>query len=78
MNIIEFPEQTTVIAEHQPQYIPMPAHQDNDGVVTCCWQLSEAELLQVAKTGVIWHQISTSWDSLQPQLLSVEKPTLGP
>lgn len=27
MKLIEFPEQTTVIAKDQPQYNPLPAHQ---------------------------------------------------
>jgi hypothetical protein len=26
MNLIEFPEQNTLVAKDQPQYLPIPAH----------------------------------------------------
>ena len=76
MQLIEFPEQTLVIAKDQPEYIPMPAHRDVDGVVTCCWCLSWKERLRVLLTGTVWHQILTFNGPLQPQKLSVSKPKL--
>jgi len=30
MKLIEFKEQTVVIAKDQPEYMPLPAHQFND------------------------------------------------
>lgn len=77
MTLIEFPEQTIVIAKDQPEYLPMPAHRranDPEGLVTCCWKLSWRERLAVLLRGTIWHQILTFNAALQPQLLLTEKP----
>jgi hypothetical protein len=78
VRLVEFPEQTVVIAKDQPEYLPLPAHVDAGGVVTCCWQLTEDELEQVLVTGRIWHQIHTHGKPLQPQLLLSKKPHLVP
>lgn len=77
MKIIEFPQQTTVIARNQPEYIPMPAYQDlkdPQGMVICCWKLSLLERLRLLLTGKIWHAILTFKAPLQPQMLSIENP----
>lgn len=78
MNLIEFPEVTTVIAKDQPQYNPLPAHrfQDAEGRIACCWKLTWPERLKLLWRGVIWHQILTFNQPLQPQLLTVEKPDM--
>lgn len=77
MELVEFPEQTFVIARDQPQYNPMPAHIDIAGVVTCQWKLSWKERLKIVLSGKIWHQIHTFGRPVQPQRLDVEKPVLG-
>ena len=78
MNLIEFPEQTVMIAKDQPQYKPLPAHQFRDecGTIACCWQLTFGERIRVLFGGKIWHQIATFGEPLQPQLLSVDKPAM--
>lgn len=78
MNIVEFPEQTTVYAKTQPQYRPLPAHvsQRRDGRITCCWSLSWRERLRVLLIGKIWQQVLTFKQPLQPQLLLTQKPSL--
>lgn len=78
MNLIEFPEQTVVIAKDQPEYNPLPAHhfRDEQGTIACCWKLGFWERVQVLLTGKIWHQILTFNQPLQPQLLHVEKPAM--
>lgn len=79
MKLIEFPEQTVVIAKNQPDYQPLPAHvypHDSQGRITCCWKLTEAELILLVRTKVIWHSILTFGGPLQPQLLQVEKPEM--
>lgn len=76
MELIEFPEQTLLIAKDQPQYRPMPAYRqprDPEGRVICCWQLTWRERLKLLFTGKIWHHILTFRQPLQPQLLEVEK-----
>jgi hypothetical protein len=80
MKLIEFPEQTVVIAKDQPEYYGMPAHcfraNPEEGRIACCWRLSWWERLTLLATGRIWHQILTFNHPLQPQLLTVEKPDM--
>lgn len=78
MKLIEFPEQTVVIAKDQPEYLPLPAHRFSgaDGRIACCWQLTWIERLTVLFRGQIWHQVLTFNQPLQPQLLTVEKPPM--
>lgn len=79
MKLIEFPEQTIIIAKDQPEYQPLPAHRFPDdpyGRIACCWQLTWWERIKLLWTGCIWHQIYTFNKSLQPVLLTVEKPDM--
>lgn len=78
MRVIEFPEQTVVIAKDQPEYRPLPAHifGDEQGTIACCWRLTFFERLRLLFTGKIWHQVLTFNQRLQPQLLTVEKPAM--
>ncbi len=56
MKPIEFPEQTTIVAKDQPEYMPLPAFIDSgpQGDVISCWQLTWKERLQILFTGKIW------------------------
>jgi len=78
MKLLSFPEQTVVIAKDQPEYLSLPAHQFNDpnGRIAFCWQLSWKERFQVLWRGVLWHQVLTFHKSLQPQLLTTDKPDM--
>lgn len=78
MTPISFPQQTVVIAEHQPEYLPLPAyqHRDREGAITCCWQLTWRERLKLLWTGKLWHTVLTFYEPLQPQLLEVDRPAL--
>ena len=78
MELIEFPEQTVVIAKDQPQYRPLPAYQyrDEQGTIVCCWKLSFWERVRVLFTGKLWHTILTFNSPLQPQLLETHKPDM--
>ena len=80
MNLIDFPEQTVVIAKDQPEYLPLPAHRfkdDPQGRIACCWRMTLRERLRVLWTGRLWHQVLTFGQPLQPQLLSTEKPDMS-
>ena len=79
MKLIEFPEQTVVIAKDQPEYLPLPAHQfgDREGRIACCWKLTFMERLNVLIHGKIWHQVLTFNDPLQPQMLTTDKPEMN-
>lgn len=78
MKLIEFPEQTVVIAKNQPEYLPMPAHvaKDQGMTTTVCWKLSWMERISVLFGGVIWHQMLTFGEPMQPQMLQTFKPDL--
>ena len=78
MRLIEFPEQTVVIAKDQPEYLPLPAHQfkDGQGRIAFCWKLSWRERLKVCFRGIIWHEVLTFYRPLQPQMLLVDKPDM--
>lgn len=77
--IIEFPEQTVVIAKDQPPYRPLPAYRyanDPEGKIVCCWKLDFLARLKVLFTGKLWHQILTFNHPLQPQLMMIDKPEM--
>jgi len=73
MDIVKFKECNIVYAEDQPEYLPLPAHKTDDGVVTSCWGLSFWERLKVAVTGRIFLQVLTFNQPLQPLMMSVNK-----
>ena len=79
MKLIEFPEQTVVIAKDQPEYLPLPAHRfagDQQGRIAFCWKLTWRERIAVLWCGVVWQQVLTFNHPLQPQLLATEKPVM--
>ena len=78
MKLINFPEVNIVIAKDQPQYLPMPAHISDDeyGTTTVCWQLTLRERIKLLATGKIWHQMLVFKQRMQPQILTVVKPTI--
>lgn len=78
MKPVAFPEQTVVMAKDQPEYLPLPAHRDAEGLVTTCWKLTFKERLIVLFLGKFWFQQHTFGMRLQPQRPSVEMPELGP
>ena len=50
MRPIEFPEQTTVWAKNQPEYLPLPSYTNDHETVTC-WRLTWRERLRIFWTG---------------------------
>lgn len=77
MKLIEFPQQTVVIAKDQPEYLPMPAFV-HDNQVICLWQLTWRERFLVLLRGQIWHRIMNFKQPLQPQLLEIDSPFRSP
>ena len=71
MRAIDFEDRNVVIAENQKEYIALPAHKSNDGIVTTCWELSFWERISVIFTGRIYLQIMTFNNPLQPLNMSV-------
>ena len=73
---VSFTGQNAVFAKDQPEYLPLPAHCDEAGRLTCCWKLSWRERLRVLLTGRMWQQVLTFNARLQPQKLCTTKPEL--
>jgi hypothetical protein len=74
MHPIEFPQQTIVFAKDQPQYSPLPAHVTADGLVTSCWQLTDAEIHWIQHMRRLWiTQLTFNWP-LQPIMPSAFTP----
>ncbi len=75
MKPIKFKEQTTVLAEDQKEYQPLPIWRDTDHHrVISCWYLSIWERLILLFTGKIWVHQLTFANLLQPQLLDIKRP----
>lgn len=76
MKPIEFEGQNAVYAKDQPEYIPLPVCKldGKEGEVISCWELTEEEKAEVARTGRLWLSVWTFRQALQPLLLTVERP----
>ena len=75
MTPIEFPEQTTVWAKTQPEYLSLPAF-SNDVETVSKWKLTWGERLYIVFTGVLWLRQSNFGQPLQPQRPMVDSPFL--
>ena len=71
---VEFPEQNTVIAKGQPEYLGLPAYLGPDGHMVSCWRLSVWERIKILFTGRLWLEALTFNKPLQPLFMGVEKP----
>ena len=78
MEPIRFPEQNTVFAEDQPEYLPLPAFRGEDGQVISCWRPSIRERLKLLFTGRLWMRQLTFGQALQPQLPEIHRPFENP
>ena len=74
MKPIGFKQQNCIYAEHQQEYLPLPAHKSEEGIVTTCWKLSLVERITLLITGRFWGQFMTFNKPLQPQKPSVKNP----
>lgn len=74
MHPIDFKGTNVVYGKDQPEYLPLPAHRDEQGVATTCWALTDEELSKVLETRCIFIQQYTFNVALQPLRATVEKP----
>ena len=73
MTPTDFPERNLIIAEHQPEYIPIPAHVSRDGTATFCWELSDEEL-EILKNNYSFNkQVEAGFLVVENKKLNVEK-----
>lgn len=71
---INFENSNIVFGKDQPQYNMLPAHRDESGVVTTCWELTPEERIEILETGKIYLQQYTFNDPLQPVRILLENP----
>ena len=74
MQPIKFKSQNIVFAEDQDQYLSLPAHRTEDGVVTSCWGMTWKERLRVLLTGKVYTQLLTFNTPLTPHAVYTEDP----
>ena len=78
MEPIKFDGANVVFGANQPEYIPLPAEKNPaTGVVLTCWKFSPDELKKIQGTGVIWLEMLTFNQPLQPVRLDVERPDIS-
>lgn len=76
MEPINFDGANCVYGKDQPEYMPLPAHKDENGVVLTCWKLTPEDMQRIQETGVIWLEMLTFNQALQPVRLDSEKPII--
>lgn len=70
----DFPERNIKIAEHQDEFITLPAYYNrSEGSMSFCFQLSEDEVNQIHETNEIWFKLYTGGQKMQPIFLSTQK-----
>lgn len=73
MEPIKFEGANVVYGEKQPEYMPLPAHRNDNGDVMTCWKLTDEEIQQVVENGCIWVGQLTFNQPLQPMLVSATR-----
>ena len=74
MKPIEFEQSNVVYAKDQPEYLPLPAYRQDDGLVITCWKLNFFERLKILFYGKFYIQLLTFGNKLQPIKPTVENP----
>ena len=74
MKALEFEQQNAVFAKDQKEYMPLPAHVQNNGLVTFCMQLSDEEIEGVKKTKKLKLSVLTFGRPVQPIRISTATP----
>jgi len=70
----DFPE--VLVAEHQEEYMVMPAIflHDNTGTILTRWRLTWKDRLKILLTGNIWVWMMAFGQRIQPIKLTADKP----
>lgn len=78
MKPIDFPERTHLIAEHQDEYVTLPALIDDGprGEVVFCMGLSWKERLKILFTGKLWCSLLCFGKPVTPSFFTVNKHEL--
>jgi hypothetical protein len=74
MKAIEFEQHNVVFAKDQKEYLPFPAHAQNNGLVTFCMELDDQEFEAVKKTKILKLTVLTFGRSAQPIRVTTVDP----
>lgn len=74
MNAIEFKEHNVVFAKDQKEYNPLPAHAQQNGIVTFCMKLNSDEVKQIVANKKVNLTVLNFNRPVQPVALSIKKP----
>lgn len=77
MKCVKFDGCNTVIAEGQDEYETVQGYRspsDPQGVLVMCFELTFMERLRLLFSGMIWHQVMTFNQPLQPFLINTSMP----
>jgi len=76
MIAIDFPERTNLLAEDQPEYDTLPVHitDDENKDFIYCMKLSQVEIDEIVKTGLLWGSQRTFGNLFHPMLMSTTNP----
>jgi hypothetical protein len=66
MEPIDFPQANVTYALDQPEYLPLPAKREENGMVTSCWQLTWRERFKILFSGRLYIWQLTFNQPLQP------------
>lgn len=72
MKPLKFPEQNVTYAADQPEYLPLPAHNDGEAVVFCMG-LTVRERFKLLFTGKLWCALLMFGKPLTPSFFTVDK-----
>lgn len=78
MKPIKFEQCNVTFAEEQPEYIPLPAHRDREGIVTTCWGFTLLERFRILMHGKMYWQQLTFNHPLQPVKPDISNPLVSP
>lgn len=68
-----FTQAQNLLAENQPEFLLLPAHQA-DGVTTTCYEVTTEDIARMILAHRIWVQVQNGRDPIHPQRLSIECP----
>lgn len=71
---IKFDGQNVTFAEDQPEYLPLPAHGQPNGIITFCMFLSKSECLYIKKKKLVHVSVLCFGRPVQPIKVHFNKP----
>jgi len=80
MKPVNFPQQTDILVDQDDKEMSLPVYRcdDDKQSVMSCWKLSKKDLEIIQRTGLVWVQVETYGETMQPMRLDVTPPFINP